>query len=76
MTDLSEQHHPITAESTAPDAVNAFRLSKNQIHSFHELGYLAGVRILNDSQIELLRMQLDDVMAPEHAYNAILRISP
>ena len=71
MTDLSGQHHPITAEFTAPDAVNAFRLSEEKIHSFHELGYLAGVRILNDRQIELLRMQLDDVMAPEHANNSL-----
>ena len=71
MIDLSEHHHPVTPEFTAGDAVAGYQLSEDQIRSFHELGYLAGVRILNDSQIDLLRTQLDEIMLPEQAGNPL-----
>jgi len=58
--DLSVEHHPIS--SLFPD-VNHRTLAEYQLHPgqvdfFHEYGYLSGVRILSDEQVEALRLEL------------------
>lgn len=42
------------------------RLTDEQIAFYHENGYLSGVRILTDEQIERLRKELADFFRPEH----------
>jgi ectoine hydroxylase-related dioxygenase (phytanoyl-CoA dioxygenase family) len=60
--DLSEIHKPVGAlGQSAPVA-----LTPEQVAFFHEHGYLAGVRILNDAQIETLREELARLMDPGH----------
>ena len=48
-----------------------FRLSGEQVEFFHENGYVAGVRVLNDAQVEALRAELEQMMNPAHAGRAL-----
>ena len=43
-----------------------YRLSDDQIEFFNANGYLKGIRILDDRQIETLRAELLELMDPEH----------
>src|ERR1700730_15128796 len=58
--DLSLHHHPAhphflpARERAAAD----YSLSNKQIEFFHEQGYLKGIRILSDEQVEVLRDEL------------------
>ncbi len=67
--DLSRFHHPISELLQLPrtrEEWDRYRLSDEQLEFYRTEGYLAGVRILDDRQIELLRAELADVMNPEH----------
>lgn len=66
--DLSNFHQPIT-EIFSASGNNP--LSDEQIKFFNENGYLAGVKILDDAQIEILRLELLDLMKPEQAGNPL-----
>lgn len=65
--DLSLRHAPITALFPLPAADDAdrYRLTDEQVAFFHENGYLAGVRMLDDRQIEQLRAELNDLFVPD-----------
>ena len=41
-------------------------MSDEQIAHYHEHGYLSGVRILNDAQVEALRNELAVLFQPDH----------
>lgn len=43
-----------------------FHLSGNQVEHFHEFGYVSGIPILTDEQIELLRSDLSRFFDPRH----------
>jgi ectoine hydroxylase-related dioxygenase (phytanoyl-CoA dioxygenase family) len=45
---------------------DCYRLTDEQVAFYHEQGYLAGVRILNDVQIERLRGELVEFFKPDH----------
>ena len=67
--DLSQFSQPITdfvPRPSSPDEWNKYRLTDEQVAFYHENGYLAGIRILNDSQIEQLRRELDGLFDPKH----------
>jgi ectoine hydroxylase-related dioxygenase (phytanoyl-CoA dioxygenase family) len=62
-TDLAERSEPLGGFFERPvgrDDLERYRLSDEQIAFFHENGYLAGVRILDDKQIAQLRGELAD----------------
>lgn len=67
--DLSRHHKPITQLfnrlASATDW-NQYRLTKQQIEFFHASGYLAGIRVLNDEQIETLQHELTKLIDPSH----------
>lgn len=68
--DLAEIPQPLGELFTLPsrtDEWDTFRLSDEQLHSFHEQGFLNGVRVLSDDQIAILRAELADLVEPEHA---------
>ena len=68
--DLSVYHQPISDLFSLLKTVEEwqrYRLSDEQIQFFHENGYLAGVRVLGDEQVEVLREQLAELMNPESA---------
>jgi ectoine hydroxylase-related dioxygenase (phytanoyl-CoA dioxygenase family) len=46
-------------------------LSQEQVRSFTECGYVAGVRVLNEEQIEFLRSELSSLMRLEQAANPL-----
>ena len=68
-TDLARYHEPITRLFASPrdlDAWNQYRLTPGQIDFFHVNGYLAGIRVLNDEQIAVLRHELAELIDPNH----------
>ncbi|HWR13207.1 MAG TPA: phytanoyl-CoA dioxygenase family protein [Terriglobales bacterium] len=67
MQDLSLYHRPITSLFPQPataDAWQQYRLADEQVRSFRENGFLTGVRMLTDEQIEALRSELALMMDP------------
>lgn len=70
--DLSVFHQPLTTLfSRTREDLSAFRLNDEQINFFNENGYLTGIKILNDEQIEILRNELSELMKPEQAENRL-----
>jgi len=43
-----------------------YRLSDEQVEFFNENGYLKGIRMLDDEQVEILREELSDIRDPVH----------
>lgn len=65
--DLSEFTKPVSNRFLHSDGdQTAILLTNEQIESFHEVGYVAGVRILTDRQIELLRSELEGFFEAAH----------
>jgi ectoine hydroxylase-related dioxygenase (phytanoyl-CoA dioxygenase family) len=67
--DLSIHHRPLTRLFEWPSGAKEwahYRLTNDQIEFFHTNGYLAGIRLLRDDQIEVLRSELADLVEPSH----------
>jgi len=67
--DLSQYPHPISEFVSLPRSAaewRQFRLTDEQVAFYHENGYLAGIRILTDRQIEQLREELQTLFDPSH----------
>ena len=62
--DLSRYHHPITDLFSHPSQSHG--LTEDQVRFYRENGYLAGVKVLNDEQLEVLRGQLAELIDPAH----------
>ena len=73
-SDLAQSHSPITDMfelQHSPDAWEQYRLTNDQIEFFHKNGYLAGLKLLDDAQVERLREELQtltDGNHPGHQY--------
>ena len=64
--DLSEIHSPIgDLFSTAADW-HSFRLSDEQVARFQQQGFLPGVRVLTNAQVEALLESLNRLVDPSH----------
>ncbi len=61
--DLSHQHGPIRSRRSDP---KDRRLTSEQVSAFEENGFLKGVRVLEDDEIETLRSELEPLLDPEH----------
>jgi hypothetical protein len=67
--DLSKYHNLLGTLFDVPNTSedwDQYRLSGEQIEFFHTYGYLAGIRLLNDEQIETLRTELAGLIDPQH----------
>lgn len=64
--DLSRRHEPVGALFSKPGALEPLELSDEQVRSYHDNGYVAGVRVLTDAQIEALRAELAGFLEPGH----------
>ena len=64
--DLSLVHEPIGGSFGQPHEWHKYRLTDDQVEFYHNNGYLAGVRMLNDEQVEVLRDELNDLIDPSH----------
>lgn len=72
--DLSTHHMPLTdlfPRPHTPDEWDRYRLSEEQVEFFHEHGYLAGVRVLDERQVEALRAELTELVDPAHQGNGL-----
>ncbi|MGB5554599.1 MAG: phytanoyl-CoA dioxygenase family protein [Flavobacteriaceae bacterium] len=69
LKDLAEHHHLVSDLFNLPktkEEWGQYRLSEEQVAHFHEYGYVSGIPLLNDEQVETLRKELDEVMDPKH----------
>lgn len=73
-TDLSKEHflvsHLFNWPTTAAEW-DQYRLSEGQVQFFHENGYLAGIKLLNEEQVEALKTELEEIMDPAHPGNSL-----
>jgi ectoine hydroxylase-related dioxygenase (phytanoyl-CoA dioxygenase family) len=66
MKDLSHRHEMVSS-IFADIAMDAdWGLSDDQVAFFHDEGYLSGVRLLTDAQVETLREELETFFKPDH----------
>lgn len=69
-TDLSLQHQLVGNLFSKPKSAadfEPFRLTEQQIAHYHEQGYLSGIRILTDAQVDMLREELAVFFQPNHS---------
>jgi ectoine hydroxylase-related dioxygenase (phytanoyl-CoA dioxygenase family) len=67
--DLAEQHKLVSDLFELPSSVEEwerYRLNDEQVRLYHEQGYLTGVRILDDHQVDQLREELAQFFDPNH----------
>ncbi len=72
--DLSKIHKQITNMFPWPQTKNdwdKYRLTENQVDFFNENGYLPGIKMLSDDQINFLRNELTELVNPSHEGNAL-----
>ncbi len=73
LSDLSTVHQlagKLFRWPTSKSEWEQYKLSEEQVHFFHENGYLAGVKMLDEEQTEILRnelTQLGDTSHPGHS---------
>ncbi len=70
--DLSQHHDLVSDLFALPRSASEwerYRLTDEQVRFFHENGYLSGIRILNDAQVERLRTELQELFDPKHPGN-------
>jgi ectoine hydroxylase-related dioxygenase (phytanoyl-CoA dioxygenase family) len=68
--DLSTEHSLVSDLFSQPKSAqewDALRLTGDQVRFYRENGYLSGVRLLSDAQVDRLREQLDELFDPQHA---------
>lgn len=63
--DLSRYHHPI-GELFSTDGFEQHRLTDEQVNFYREKGYLAGIKMLNEEQLAVLRQELAELVDPSH----------
>ncbi|HEV2273116.1 MAG TPA: phytanoyl-CoA dioxygenase family protein [Acidobacteriaceae bacterium] len=74
LKDLSEISGPIGQFFEQPGDIeewHKFRLTEQQIAFFEEHGYLSGVQVLDDRQIEILCSELSGLMQASHPANKL-----
>jgi len=67
--DLADYHELVSDLFKQPksrEEWDQYRLTDEQVAHFHEYGYLSGIKLLEDDQIEVLRNQLSEVIDPKH----------
>jgi ectoine hydroxylase-related dioxygenase (phytanoyl-CoA dioxygenase family) len=74
ITDLAAHHAMISDLFLLPESRrqwDRFRLTEQQVASYHKQGFLAGIRVLDDQQVETLRGELDQLVDPQHPGNGL-----
>ncbi len=72
--DLSTHHQLIGKLFDRPDTPEEwakYRLTDEQVDFYHAHGYLAGIRLLSDDQVEVLRSELAELVDPVHPGNEL-----
>jgi ectoine hydroxylase-related dioxygenase (phytanoyl-CoA dioxygenase family) len=74
VADLSRQHQLITDLFAWPEKKSdwdQYRLSDEQVAFYKENGYLSGIKLLNDTQIDILKHELSEIVVPSHPGNSL-----
>lgn len=67
--DLAEVHELVTNIFEMPRSAKeweAYRLTDEQLGHFHEYGYVSGIKLLEERQVEILCDELAEIADPEH----------
>src|SRR5438045_4044537 len=64
--DLSRYHRPVSDLFPALGDWKRYRLTEDQVSFYREHGYLAGIRMLNENQLDALRRELAELVDPSH----------
>jgi ectoine hydroxylase-related dioxygenase (phytanoyl-CoA dioxygenase family) len=64
--DLSRYHQPITDLFTSHD-LERHSLTEEQVGFYRENGYLPGIKLLNEEQLAVLRVELSELIDPAHS---------
>ena len=67
--DLSTAHHPVSdlfAQPLTGEERDRYQLSENQVECYDQNGYVAGIPLLEDDQVEQLRTELDELRKASH----------
>jgi ectoine hydroxylase-related dioxygenase (phytanoyl-CoA dioxygenase family) len=67
--DLSEHHQLISdlfPTLSAAEAWEKYKLSDDQISFYNTYGFLAGIKLLDENQVTLLRDELEEIKDPTH----------
>ena len=64
--DLSRYHHPVSNLFPHSTDWSKYQLSEDQVSFYREHGYLTGIRMLDDAQLDVLRRELAELVDPAH----------
>ena len=67
--DLADIHDLITDMFNLPktrEEWEPYKLNAEQIAHYHENGYLSGIKLLDEGQVDILREELNQIMDPKH----------
>jgi ectoine hydroxylase-related dioxygenase (phytanoyl-CoA dioxygenase family) len=70
--DLSKHHQLLSdmfPQLSPEEAWEKYKLSHEQVSFFNTNGYLAGVKVLEDNQVEKLLLELEEIRDPSHPRN-------
>lgn len=74
MNDLSKYDQPISSlfnQPKTPEEWDNYRLTDEQVAHFHEFGYVSNVKLLDDYQIERLKVEMGELMNPAHPAHSL-----
>jgi len=74
MRDLSKFHKVISDFVKWPETTgewDQYRLSKEQIGFYKEFGYLSGIKLFEEWQVEVLQKELTEITKPSHPGNSL-----
>lgn len=74
MEDLSEIHEFVSDFMKWPgtkEEWDRYRLSEEQIRFYNEYGYLSGIKLLEEWQVEVLQKELAEITNPSHPGNSL-----
>lgn len=72
--DLATQHAPVSQLFPLPKSAGqwrAFELSPAQMDAYRKTGYVSGIRVLTNEQIDQLRGELAELMDPKHPRHSL-----
>ena len=70
--DLSQMHAPVShfvEQPQTPDEWRKYQLTERQLADFEHNGFVAGIQMLNEQQVEALRAELSGLMKSTHPAN-------
>lgn len=67
--DLSSRHEPVGELLRTTHSAGDFSLTQEQLDFYDEHGFVSGVRLLNDAQVDMLCAELERLFDPNHPGN-------